>query len=544
MRAISKDSIFERHLDKNAANYVPMSPIGWLKRAADIFPDYVAVIHGDRHYAYQEFHARACQLASALRKRGIGPGDTVAIMSPNTPAMIEAHYGVPGVGAVLNPLNIRLDADTIAFILEHGEAKVLLTDVEFSAVMRDALTKVRRDLIIIDINDSATTGDRLGQIEYEELLKTGNPDDPLDLPSDEWQAMLLSYTSGTTGDPKGVVYHHRGAYINAMANVAAWAMSKHPVFLWTLPIFHSLGWCFPWTISIMAGTHICLRKVEASTIFRLIAKHGVTHMCGAPIVLTTLVNARAEEVTQFPQRVKVQTAASPPPAAVIRQIEERGFDVQHVYGLTEVYGPSTICEWHRAWDGLSIDQKAEKKARQGVAYPSVHELRVMDPATMTDVPRDGLTMGEVMKRSNTIMRGYLKNPKATDAAFADGYFHTGDLAVWHPDGYIELKDRSKDIIISGGENISTIEVEGVLYKHPSVLEAAVVAMPDERWSEVPCAFVELKPGMAVSADEIISHCRDRMAHFKAPKAVVFGSLPKTSTGKVQKFILRERAKKL
>lgn len=540
--AIQKHSIFERYLDKNAANYVSLSPIVWLERAATIFPDYPAIIHGERCYSYAESNARVRQLAAGLRRLGVQPGDTIAIMSPNTPAMLEAHYSVPGIGAVLNPLNIRLDAETIAFILNHGEAKVLLTDLEFSAVVKTALEKLGRDLTVVDIADTAESGERLGAIEYEDLLKTGDPDQSLELPADEWQAMLLSYTSGTTGDPKGVVYHHRGAYINAMANVAGWELPKHPVFLWTLPIFHSLGWCFPWTISLMAGTHVCLRKVEAAAIYRLIAERGVTHMCGAPIVLNTLINARPHEIMRFPQRVRVQTAASPPPAAVIQQIEERGFDVQHVYGLTEVYGPSTICEWQRAWDGLSVEEKAEKKARQGVAYPSVQELRVMDSSTMKDVPRDGRTIGEVMKRSNTIMRGYLKNPRATAAAFADGYFHTGDLAVWHPDGYIELKDRSKDIIISGGENISTIEVEGVLYRHPAVLEAAVVARPDEKWGEVPCAFVELKPGATVSADDLIAHCRDRLAHFKVPKMVVFGALPKTSTGKVQKFVLRERAR--
>ena len=543
-RAIPKDSIFEQRLDKNSANYVPLAPVSFLGRAADVYPDHVAVIHGTRSYTYTELQARARRLASALEAKGVAPGDTVSIMSPNTPAMIEAHFAVPAIGAVLNPLNIRLDAATIAFILGHAETKFLLTDREFSPVVSQALARLPKKPLIIDIDDLATNGERLGEIEYEALLKSGDPDKPLDLPADEWQAILVSYTSGTTGDPKGVVYHHRGVYLNALTNIAAWSMEKHPVYLWTLPMFHSLGWCFPWTIPIIGGTQVCLRKVEAKTVYGLIARHGVTHMSGAPIVLNTIINAKDDEITKFPQRVKVTTAASPPPPSVIEKIEARGFDVLHLYGLTEVFGPMTICEWQNAWNDLPADRRAELKARQGVAYPSVEEVRVVDPATMVDVPNDGKTMGEVVERSNTVMRGYLKNPRATTEAFAGGYFRSGDLAVRHPDGYIELKDRSKDIIISGGENVSTIEVESVLYRHPAVLEAAVVARPDETWGETPCAFVTLKEGQSASATELIDFCRANLAHYKAPKMVLFGPLPKTSTGKVQKFLLRERTRAL
>ena len=542
MRAIPADSIYEQNLDKNSANYVPLAPVSFLKRAADVYPDHVAVIHGTKHYTYSELQARARRLASALDAKGVTSGDTVSIMSPNTPAMIEAHYAVPSIGAVLNPLNIRLDAKTIAFILGHAETKVLLTDREFAPVVSQALAMLPKKPFIIDIDDLATSGERLGEIEYEVLLESGDPKKALDLPADEWQAIILSYTSGTTGDPKGVVYHHRGVYLNALTNIAAWSMEKHPVYLWTLPMFHSLGWCFPWSIPIIGGTQVCLRKVEARTIYELIAKHGVTHMSGAPIVLNTLVNAKNDEIRAFPQCVKVTTAASPPPPSIIEKIEARGFEVLHLYGLTEVFGPMTICEWQNAWNDLPADRRAEMKARQGVAYPSVEEVRVVDPKTLIDVPNDGTTIGEVVERSNTIMRGYLKNPRATKEAFEGGYFRSGDLAVRHPDGYIELKDRSKDIIISGGENISTIEVESVLYKHPAILEAAVVARPDEKWGETPCAFVTLRDGASASAEDLIAFCRQHLAAFKTPKTVVFGQLPKTSTGKVQKFILRQKAK--
>jgi fatty-acyl-CoA synthase len=540
-----EENIFERELEKNSANYVPLSPITFLQRTAAIFPDRNAVIYGEQRYSYAEFERRCRQLASALERRGIGPGDTVAIIAPNTPPMIEAHYGVPATGAVLNPLNVRLDSKTIAFILNHGEAKVIIVDCEFSNVIAEAVKLIGRDILVINIADPAAShGAKIGDLEYEDLLQEGDASKQLDLPVDEWQALLLSYTSGTTGDPKGVVYHHRGAYLNSFANIAAWGMAKNPVFLWTLPIFHSLGWCFPWTLSIMAGVHVCLRKVEAATIFRLIAEHRVTHMCGAPVVLNTLLSTREEDVTSFSHRVQVMTAASPPPAAVIERIEQRGFDVLHVYGLTEVFGPSTICEWQSAWESLPSDKRAEMKARQGVPYPSVEAIRVVRQGSMRDVASDGHHIGEVVKRSNTIMRGYLKNKRATDDAFAGGWFHTGDLAVRHPDGYIQLKDRSKDIIISGGENISTIEVEEVLYRHPAVLEAAVVAKPDERWGETPCAFVALREGSSASEADLIAFCRANLPHFKAPRSVIFDNLPKTSTGKVQKFLLRERAKSL
>ncbi len=536
---------YEQHLDKNASNYVPLSPISFLKRTAEIFPEVTAVIHGDRRYGYRELHERSRRLASALAARGVGLGDTVSIMAPNTPAMLEAHFGVPAVGAVLNPLNIRLDADTLAFILRHAETKVLLTDREFSGRMREALEKARPDILVVDIDDLGNAGgDRIGSIEYEDLLAKGDPTFPLQLPKDEWQAFILSYTSGTTGDPKGVVYHHRGAYLNAVMNVAAWALPYHMVKLWTLPMFHSLGWCFPWTVALMAGTHVCLRKLEARTVYRLIDEHRVTHMCGAPIVLNTLANAREDESVRFPQKVRVMTAASAPPPSVIEKIEQRGFDVLHVYGMTEVFGPSSICAWKREWEGLPPAQRAALKARQGVAYPSVEEIDVISLSTGAPVPRDGKSIGEIVKRSNTIMRGYLKNPTATDAAFANGWFHSGDLAVRHPDGYIEIKDRSKDIIISGGENISTIEVEAALYRHPAVLEAAVVAKHDEKWGETPCAFVTLKEDASVTAEQLIEFCRANLAHYKCPTAVVFGPLPKTSTGKIQKFVLRQTAAKL
>ena len=530
---------FETGLDKNSANYVPLSPISFLKQAATVFPERMAIVHGERKISYREMLTRCQRLASALVQQGVQRHDTVAIMAPNIPAMLECHYAVPGIGAVLNPLNIRLDAASIAFILQHGEARLLLMDTEYSTVVRQALEGMENPPRVIAIDDlGLATGDRLGAIEYEDLLELGDPAFELKLPTDEWDAFILSYTSGTTGDPKGVVYHHRGAYINAMANVAAWAMPRHPVMLWTLPMFHSLGWCFPWTISLMGGTHVCLRKVESKAIFELIALHQVTHMCGAPIVLNTLVNARSDDILRFPQTVQVMTAASAPPPSVIEKIEALGFNVLHVYGMTEVFGPSAISVWKQEWDELPAGQRAMLKARQGVAYPSVSELDVVDIETMQPVPRDGSTIGEVVKRSNTVMRGYLKNPKATAATFDRGWFHSGDLAVMHADGYIELKDRAKDIIISGGENISTIEVESVLYAHPAVLEAAVVAQADEHWGETPCAFVALKPGAAATADELISHCRSSLAHFKCPRTVVFGSLPKTSTGKIQKYVLR------
>jgi len=466
-------------------------------------------------------------------------------MAANTPPMLEAHFGVPMAGAVLNALNYRLDAAAIAFILEHGEAKALITDTSFAATIAPALARLGRELIVIDIDDPASDGgERLGEIEYEAFLESGDPAFAWDPPQDEWDAIALNYTSGTTGNPKGVVYHHRGAYLNALGNVMVWGMAPHPVYLWTLPMFHCNGWCFPWTVTALAGTHVCLPRVEAGAIYAAIAEHKVTHLCGAPIVMQTILNAAPEERREFDHKVRMMTAAAPPPASVLAAMAGEGIEVTHVYGLTEVYGPAVVCAWHDAWDDLSVAEQAALKARQGVAYPVLEGLMVADAKTLRPVPRDGETLGEVFLRGNVVMKGYLKNPAATERALAGGWFHSGDLGVWHPDGYIELKDRSKDIIISGGENISSIEVEDALYKHPGVSAVAVVARPDEKWGETPCAFVELASGAAATEDELIEHCRDTIAHYKCPRYVVFGELPKTSTGKIQKFKLRERANEL
>ncbi len=536
---------YEQNLEKNAANFVPLTPLQFLERAASVYPNRTAVIHGDVRRTWGESYKRCRQLASALAKRGIGVGDTVAVMAPNIPEIFEAHFGVPMIGAVLNALNIRLDAEALAFILEHAEAKVLITDREFSGVIKKALGMIGRKLIVIDIDDpTVKTGELIGECTYEQFLATGDADYAWRWPADEWDAISLNYTSGTTGNPKGVVYSHRGAYINAIGNVVTWGMSGHPVYLWTLPMFHCNGWCFPWTITAMAGTHVCLRRVDAASMFAAIAEHKVTHLCGAPIVMGMLINASDADRKPLPHTVEFMTAAAPPPAAVIGRLESQGFKITHVYGLTEVYGPTTVCSWHEEWDELPLDERARLKSRQGVRYVMQEGLMIADPTTLEPVPKDGATMGEVFFRGNVVMKGYLKNPKASDEAFSGGWFHTGDLGVWHADGYIELKDRSKDIIISGGENISTIEVEGVLYQHPDVVEAAVVARPDEKWGETPCAFINLKEGSAVTDKEVIAFCRERLAHFKCPRTVVFGALPKTSTGKIQKFVLREMAKKL
>ncbi len=536
---------YETGLERNDANHVPLTPLSFLRRAAAVFPERTAWVHDGRRASYRAFYGRSRRLASALAKRGVAKGDTVAIMSPNTPAMLEAHYGVPMCGAVLNALNFRLDAASLGFILDHADAKVLLTDRAFSPVIKEALSLARVELLVVDIDDAPEEGgELLGAIEYEALLEEGDPDYDWPWPADEWEAISLNYTSGTTGNPKGVVYHHRGAYLNAIGDGMTWALPHGPVYLWTLPMFHCNGWCFTWAISAYAGTHICLRKVEAATIFRAIAAHRVTHFCGAPIVLNLLNNATDEERVPFDHRVEVMTAAAPPPAAVIAQIEQAGFHVTHVYGLTEVYGPVTVCAWHDEWNALPLDEQAALKARQGVPFATLDGLMVADPKTMATVPPDGETIGEVFMRGNTVMKGYLDNPKATEDAFAGGWFRTGDLGVVHADGYIQLKDRAKDIIISGGENISTIEVEGALYRHPAVLEAAVVARADETWGETPCAFVTLKEGVRIDEEELISFCRGELAHFKCPKTVVFGELPKTSTGKIQKYVLRERASAL
>ena len=535
-------SPYEAGLERNDANYVPLTPLSFLRRAAAVFPERTAWIHGSRQASYAAFYARCRRLASALAKRGVAKGDTVAIMSPNTPAMLEAHHGVPMCGAVLSALNYRLDAASIAFILDHANVAVLLTDRSFSPVIADALSQAEAAPLVIDIDDApAEGGELIGEIEYEALLAEGDPGYDWPWPGDEWDAISLNYTSGTTGNPKGVVYHHRGAYLNCLGNGVTWAMPHAPVYLWTLPMFHCNGWCFTWGVSAYAGTHVCLRRVEAGAIFQAIAEHGVTHFCGAPIVLNLLNNASEEERIPFDHKVEVMTAAAPPPAAVIARMEEAGFHVTHVYGLTEVYGPATVCAWHDEWNALPLEEQAALKARQGVPYATLDGLMVADSRTLERVPADGETMGEVFMRGNTVMKGYLGNPQATEEAFAGGWFHTGDLGVVHADGYVELRDRAKDIIISGGENISTIEVEGALYRHPAVMEAAVVARPDETWGETPCAFVTLKDGADADETALIDFCRGELAHFKCPRTVVFGALPKTSTGKVQKYVLRERA---
>ena len=535
--------IFEQHLDKNAANYAPLTPLSFLERAAYVYPKRSSVIHGAQRYTWAETYARCRRLASALSKRGIGVGHTAAAMLPNTPPMYECHFGVAMAGAVLNTLNTRLDPEAIAFMLDHGEARVLITDKEFAPIVEPALKLLKHKITVIDAEDREFTGGkRLGAQTYEQLLAEGDPEFEWRWPKDEWEAIALNYTSGTTGNPKGVVYHHRGAYLNGVGNILVWGMPHHAVYLWTLPMFHCNGWCFPWTMAANAGTSICLRKVEAATIFRLIKEHKVTHYCGAPIVHQTLINAPDEMKRGITHKVSALVAAAAPPASMIEGMEKMGFDLTHVYGLTEVYGPATVCSKHPEWKELPLADQVRLNGRQGVRYHVEEGLTVMDPDTMEPVPADGETMGEIMFRGNITMKGYLKNPKATDEAFRGGWFHSGDLAVMQPDGYVKIRDRSKDIIISGGENISSLEVEDVLYRHPAVMGAAVVAMPDAKWGETPCAFVELKPGVSVSQSELIEFCRGQLARFKAPRAIVFGELPKTSTGKIQKFVLRDKAK--
>jgi fatty-acyl-CoA synthase len=539
------ESIFERGLERGPANHQPLTPLTFLDWSVAVYPDKCAVVHGETRYCYAELGRRCRRLASALVGRGIGVGDSVAIMAPNIPAMLEAHFGVPMIGAVLNALNYRLDAAAIAFILNHGEAKALITDREFSPIIKDALAQLGRDIIVIDIDDPlAEGGELVGEKDYEAFLDEGDPDYSWTPPADEWQAISLCYTSGTTGNPKGVVLHHRGAFQNAMGNAMMFGVDRRSVYLWTLPMFHCNGWTFTWGVTAMGGTHVCLRKPDPALIFPMIAEHGVTHMCGAPIVLNVLVHAPDEQKRTFDHVIEVATGGAAPPSAVIAAMEGMGFRVTHLYGLTETYGPASICAWHDAWDAMSGDDRATKLSRQGVRYPTLAGLMVADSETMEPVPADGETIGEIMMSGNTVMKGYLKNPEATAEALRGGWFHSGDLGVVHPDGYLEVKDRSKDIIITGGENVSSLEIEETLFKHPKVMEAAVVAKPDDKWGEVPCAFVTPKPADEgdITAAEIIAFCRDNMAHFKAPKSVVFGPLPKTSTGKIQKYTLREQAK--
>ena len=537
-------NIYDRDLDKNAANYAALSPLSFLAWSAEVYPEHVSVIHGVRRYRWSETYARCRALASALHKHGIGRGDTVSVMLANTPEMYEAHFGIAMTGAVLNALNTRLDARSIAFTLEHAETRVLIVDREFAPTLATALASLQDKPLVIDVVDPEYTGpgERIGTTDYETFLASGDSSFAWTLPEDEWDAISLNYTSGTTGNPKGVVYHHRGAYLNALSNLVHGEMRRHSVYLWTLPMFHCNGWCFPWTMAANGGTNVCLRKVEAATVFELIKQHRVTHYCGAPIVHNTLINAPEALRRGIEHQVKALVGGAAPPAAMIEGMADMGFDLTHVYGLTEVYGPASLCAKHDDWDALSLTDRALKNARQGVRCVCEDGMTVMDPKTMQPVAADGQTIGEIMFRGNLTMKGYLKNPAATAEAFAGGWFHSGDLAVLHPDGYAKIRDRAKDVIISGGENISSLEVEDALHRHPAVLAAAVVAQPDPKWGETPCAFVELKPNASATEAEIIAHCRSQLAHFKAPKRVVFGVLPKTSTGKIQKFVLREHAR--
>ena len=538
-------SPFDQDLARNDANHAPLTPLSFIERAASVYPDRLAVVHGTLRRTWGEVYRRCRQMASALARHGIGKNDTVAVMLPNTPPMMEVHFGVPMAGAVLNALNTRLDAEALAHMLDHGEARAVIVDPEFSAVMDRAirLRASQSALLVIDAEDAVYAGAArpIGSTTYEAFIGSGDADHAWSGPADEWDAISLNYTSGTTGDPKGVVYHHRGAALNAVSNILEWDMPKHAVYLWTLPMFHCNGWCFPWTLAARAGVNVCLRKVEAQAIFDAMREHGVTHYCAAPIVHGLLVNAPDALKADVPPGIKAMVAGAAPPAFMIEGMERMGFDLTHVYGLTEVYGPAVVCAKQAPWSELDIAERAALNARQGVRYHLQQEVRVIDPLTMMPVPADGATMGEIMFKGNIVMKGYLKNPSATAQAFAGGWFHSGDLAVSQPDGYIKIKDRSKDIIISGGENISSIEVEDVLYRHPDVLAAAVVAKPDAQWGETPCAFIELRPGAQTTAADIIAHCRKSLAGFKVPRSVLFGELPKTSTGKIQKFELRQKA---
>ncbi len=545
---MKNNSPYESGLDKNPANYVPLSPLTFLERSATVFPGRLSLVDQNRRYTWQETYQRCQRLAAALARLGVGRNDTVSIIAPNIPPMYEAHFGVPMTGAVLNTINVRLDADTIAFILEHAESKVLIADRAYADVVATALSRLKRKIAVIDIADDAVQhNSKVNSMDYETLISQADFENfSCDHPTSEWDAISLNYTSGTTGNPKGVVYHYRGAYLNALSNALNWQMRPHPTYLWTLPMFHCNGWCFPWTIALLGGTNICLRRVTAQSIYQAIAEHKVTHFCGAPVVLNMIINASASDRRTFDHSVAVMTAAAPPPATVLEKMEQNGFSMTHVYGLTETYGPAVVCEWHREWNTLDSAEQADLKSRQGVPYTALAGLDVLDPNTMSPVPKDGKTIGEAMFQGNIVMKGYLKNSQATAEAFAGGWFHSGDLGVMHPDHYLQLKDRAKDIIISGGENISSIEIEDTLFRHAAVLEAAVVARSDEQWGEVPCAFVSLKPEYSPypTESELIQFCRDHMAHYKAPKFIIFGELPKTSTGKIQKYRLRERAKQL
>ncbi len=535
--------IFERDLGQRPANHVPLTPTSFLGRAAAIFPERTAVIHGARRFTYREFDARARRLASALVRRGIGRGHAVSVLAPNVPAMLEAHFGVPMAGAVLNALNYRLDAAAIAFMLEHAESRLLIVDREFGPLAREALALMKAPPPVVHVDDAlAPSGELIGEKDYEDLLLEGDPEFAGVKVADEWQAICLNYTSGTTGDPKGVVYHHRGAYLNSLGDALAFRLDDRSVLLWTLPMFHCNGWTYTWALTVACGTHVCLRKVDPAQVFSLIAEHRVSHLCGAPIVCTMLIHAPDAVKRRFEHRVAMLTGGAAPPSAVIAAMESMGFEITHAYGLTESYGPAVICIPHADWTAKSLDERARLMARQGVACTTLDALMVADPATMREVPSDGATLGEICLRGNTVMKGYLKNKAASEEALGGGWLRTGDLAVRHPDGYVEVKDRSKDIIISGGENISSLEVEEALYRHPAIMEAAVVAKPDARWGETPCAFVTLKPGAAATAEDVIAWCRAHLAGYKLPRRVVFGPVPKTSTGKIQKFVLRERAR--